>query len=265
MEDLMKQTLKRISGFFQSSLSSLPNYARMLKIKPLLFKISLVVFLSFFIVAGFDSGSRSKYQNYGSEEAIGPKELYVKQMKDKIYDKLLWEVRTYMEKTAPDSDLDPHYLTQKCIEYNIDIVFVLAQGMLESHLGTKGKAKETNSVWNVGTYDNDRILYRYKDPNESIEPYLELLKKEYLINITSNGDTIYKDLHHLVEDKGYINYKGNRFSSAIGYENSMRKLIIKIDMETSIRFYQSIMQMTPDNLILDQNLEVNYSLLQAMR
>jgi len=141
----------------------------------------------------------------------------------------------------------------------------LAQGMLESHLGTKGKAKETNSVWNVGTYDNDRILYRYKDPNESIEPYLELLKKEYLINITSNGDTIYKDLHHLVEDKGYINYKGNRFSSAIGYENSMRKLIIKIDMETSIRFYQSIMQMTPDNLILDQNLEVNYSLLQAMR
>lgn len=270
MKDLMKQTKEKISVFFQGFFSRMHNYANLLKIKPLPLKIFLVFVLFLFSISSSNSDLESVVQNNAvEEEIINPKELYVKQVKDKVYDKLYWEVRTYMDKTAPDSELDPAYLTQKCLEYNMDIVFVLAQGVLESHLGTKGKAKETNSVWNVGTYDNGQILYQYSSPNESVEPYMQLLKKKYLINVTSKGDTIYKDLHHLVEDRGYINYKGDRFASAWGYENSMRKLIIKIDMETSIRFYQSIMEMNPNEMIAyfvpEENLEINYALLQAMK
>jgi hypothetical protein len=267
----MKQTKGKIPTIILGFFSSLPNYVKMLKIKPLFSKILLTFFLFFSSIsgAGLKSESEMSINSEPVETQDDSKAIYVKQVKDKIYQSLYFEVDQYMKTISPTSGLNSAYLTQKCLEYDIDIVFVLAQGILESHLGTKGKASITNSVWNVGTYDNGQILYTYADPNQSVEPYLDLLKKKYLINITAKGDTIYKDLHHLVQDRGYINYKGDRFASAVGYENSMRKLIIKIGMETSIRFYQELYQMNPDDMIAyfvpDQNLEINYALLQAMR
>ena len=100
----------------------------------------------------------------------------------------------------------------------------------------------------MGTYDNGQVLYTYSTANESIEPYLKLLNEKYLINITTKGDTIYRDLHHLLEDKGYTNYNGNRFATAQGYENSMRKLMVKISMSTSIRLYQRLYN-TPEDIL----------------
>jgi len=129
------------------------------------------------------------------------------------------------------------------------LVFVLSQGILESHLGTKGLAYQTNSVWNVGTYDNGIILYQYKTADESIEPYLDLLSRKYLIEITSKGDTIQKSLNSLIQDSGYINYHGKRFASATRYENSLRKLMLKIKLETKISFYQSIIKMDNEQFL----------------
>lgn len=128
------------------------------------------------------------------------------------------------------------------------IRYRLAQGILESHLGTKGIAKTTNSVWN-GTYDDGQILYTYGTPNESIEPYLALLKDKYLMKITSNGDTIQTGLHTLLDDRGYKNMHGNRFATARGYENALRKIIIKIDLETSISMHQSIANLKKEEIL----------------
>lgn len=170
-------------------------------------------------------------------------ELYVESVKTKMTSQLVKEVDNYIKKMAPTSTLTPELVVDKCLRYNVDIIFVLSQALLESHFGTKGKAARTNSVWNVGTYDNGKILYTYKTPDESLEPYLKLINEKYLINITTKGDTVYKDLHHLVEDRGYTNVNGYRFASAKGYENAMRKLMVKIDMETSISFYQDIIKL----------------------
>ena len=167
-------------------------------------------------------------------------EVYVNSVKEKMEVSLISEVGNYIQKMAPDAELSPEFIVKKCVEYDTDIIFVLAQALLESHFGTKGKAAVTNSVWNVGTYDNGMILYTYNDPNESLEPYLKLVNEKYLITVSPKGDTIYKDLIHLVLDRGYVNYAGKRFASARGYENALRKLIITIDMETSIKFYQEL-------------------------
>jgi hypothetical protein len=150
---------------------------------------------------------------------------------------------------APENKLSSQLLVEKCLEYDTDIIFVLSQALLESHFGTKGKAAETNSVWNVGTFDNGQILYTYSHPDKSLEPYLKLVNDKYLIEVTTKGDTIYKDLHHLVQDRGYTNYRGARFATARGYENGMRKLMVRIDMETSIAFYQSILKLEPHELL----------------
>jgi hypothetical protein len=174
---------------------------------------------------------------------------YVKSIKDSFKLNLVSEVENYINKIAPTSKLNPELLVEKCLEYNTDLVFVLSQALLESHFGTKGKATQTNSVWNVGTYDNGKVLYTYKDPNNSLVPYLKLINEKYLINVSENGDTTYKDLSHLLEDKGYINYNGDRFASARGYENGLRKIMIKIDLETKISFYQQLISLSSDDLV----------------
>ena len=176
-------------------------------------------------------------------------EKYVDDLKTQMKTLLVREVEAYIKKQVPESKLTPQYLVDKCLEYDTDIIFVLAQGMLESHFGTRGTAARTHSVWNVGAYDNQKPRNWYDHPDESLEPYLKLVNEKYLINITTEGDTIYKDLYHLVQDKGYINYNGSRFASARGYENGMRKFMIRIDMETSIGFYQDILKLSDAKII----------------
>jgi len=215
----------------------------------ILLKLALVFTLLFLNL----SVSTSVIDTQGASAMVNrpnPEAMYLAEVRGRFEEKLITEVDTYIKKMAPTSKLEAINIVEKCLEYETDIVFVLSQGLLESHFGTKGKASQTNSVWNVGTYDDGQVLYRYKDPNESIEPYLKLLNNNYLIEITPNGDTIFKDLYHLVEDRGYTNYAGARFASARGYENAMRKLMLRIDMETSISFYQEILSLPSKEILV---------------
>lgn len=98
---------------------------------------------------------------------------------------LVDEVQNYIDSIAPYSNLRAFELVENCEKYNVDIKFALAQGEIESHFGTKGMASKTNSVWNVGAFDGYDLMHiktKYNNPNLSIEPYLILLNKKYLIN-----------------------------------------------------------------------------------
>jgi len=218
----------------------------------------LITILLFFNITNTTPGLTSndiKYIVYQPSE----EEMYVNNLKTKMKIELIKEVQTYITNLAPNAKLTAEYVVNKCLEYDTDIIFVLAQAMLESHFGTKGKATITNSVWNVGTYDDGQILYRYRSANESLEPYLKLVNEKYLISVSIKGDTIYKDLGHLLQDRGYINYRGARFASARGYENGMRKLMVKIDMETSISFYQDILKLSEIEILAYFNPSCNQS------
>jgi hypothetical protein len=199
----------------------------------------------------------------GDTQAIPPtlptlskEEIYVRSVKEKMMTSLINEVDKFLLKVAPETELTPSFLVEKCLEYDMDMVFVLSQGLIESHFGTKGLATKTNSVWNVGAYDDQRPKNWYESQDESIEPYLKLVTEKYLIEVTSKGDTIYKDLQHLVL-YSYTNYDGKRFASARGYENAMRKLMVKIDMETNISFYQNILSMPPEQMIAYFNPDIS--------
>lgn len=218
-----------------------------LNLKGLSKKIIYVLIIFMFInIMSFEGKEKIIYVE---DKNVFDTSLYVNNVKDTFKIQLYNEVSEYIHRMAPNSKLNSAYLVEKCLEYETDITFVLSQGLLESHFGTRGKAAETNSVWNVGTYDNGKILYTYKNPNQSIEPYLKLVNEKYLINVTEKGDTTYKDLYHLLEDKSYINYRGLRFASAKGYENALRQIMIRIKRETKIYFYQEIINL-PDEKIL---------------
>ncbi len=149
--------------------------------------------------------------------------------------KLIKSVNKYIKSVAPNSKLSAEVVINKCLKYNIDLSFVLAQGKIESHFGTKGLAKKTNSVWNVGAFDGVSyskisIRNKYQTPNNSAEPYLKLLKNNYLVNKTTD------DLLN-----NFVNKKNVRYATNLNYEKELKMTYEKIVTKTDIdELYQII-------------------------
>lgn len=189
-----------------------------------IFVISTIFYLVF--DAAIEKGSNKRYHNYTSYE------IYT-EMNQLTYDSLksvlVEQVNSYIQQSAPTSALDGLVVVNNCIDYDIDICFVLAQGEIESHFGTKGLARKTNSVFNVYAYDNKEFNEinkngKYKHPDDSVEPYLNLLKNEYLVNNKTEYDML----------KKYENFRGNRYASAKDYEQKLSDKITKIYQNTNI-------------------------------
>ena len=141
---------------------------------------------------------------------------------------LVDEVQNYINTVAPTSNLRACILVDACEKYNIEVKFALAQGEIESHFGTKGLASKTNSVWNVGAYDDhfySKIMgtYKYSHPNESIEPYLKLLYEKYLTNEVEEGLL-----------RNFVDHNGNRFASDKNYEERLKYKYKYISNNTQI-------------------------------
>lgn len=174
--------------------------------------------------------------------AVVNEELYPHLVRVRLQEDLISEVRNYIKKSAPTSKLDAKMLVELCQKYNVDITFVLAQAMLESSLGTKGKAAVTNSVWNVGTYDDGQIRHTYKTVNHSIEPFLILIKEKYL------GE--HKTIANLTRDGGYKTLKGGyRFATFTGYEARLRTMMININLNSSITMYQDVINLSDEKIL----------------
>lgn len=157
-------------------------------------------------------------------------EINIIEYTDSVKTQLINEVDTYINTIAPSSKLDGEIVVDMCCEYNVDIAFVLAQGQIESHFGTTGTARKTNSVFNVGAYDGYSASrqrangFGFSHPNESVEPYLILLTNNYLVN----GKTI-NDLMYV-----YVNHLGMRYASDTRYEYMLRSVYNKINSKTNI-------------------------------
>ncbi len=139
-------------------------------------------------------------------------------------DQLAIEVDNYISSVAPKATIDPYLMIDLCSEYGVDIRFVLAQGQIESHFATKGTAARTLSVFNVGAYDGHsasrqrRNGFGFSDPNESIEPYLQLITTEYMVDGKTESDLM----------KNYVNNLGMRYASNPRYEYMLRSVYKRI-------------------------------------
>ena len=139
------------------------------------------------------------------------------------------EIKKFIDKNAPGNKLSPYVLLTECDRYNVDIRFVLAQGLLESHYGTKGLAKKTNSVFNMGAFDGhgfDKIIgkYKYPDPNASISPYLKTLVKRYIVDGKTEWDLL----------NNFVDINGKRYASYKNYESELKSTIGRINVETKL-------------------------------
>ena len=134
------------------------------------------------------------------------------------------EVDNYISSVAPKANIDAFLMVDLCWQYGVDIRFVLAQGQIESHFATKGTAARTLSIFNVGAYDGHsasrqkRNGFGYSDPNDSIEPYLQLITNEYMVNGKTESDLM----------QNYVNRLGMRYASNPRYEKMLRSVYKRI-------------------------------------
>lgn len=136
--------------------------------------------------------------------------------------KLIREVDEYITSVARNSKINSETIVDACLEYDVDIKFVLAQGHIESHFGTAGKASRTNSVFNI-------IGVKYDHPDHSIEPYLKLLNTRYLVNGKTEKDMM----------KNFCDRNGKRYAMSSTYERELRSTYNKIKKRTDIdKFYK---------------------------
>lgn len=74
-------------------------------------------------------------------------------------------------------------------KYGVPLDLMLAQAIVESNIGTKGRAVKTNNIFNVGNTDDGSNEYQ-KDWKAGLERYAKLIKDEYATdpnNITTQG------------------------------------------------------------------------------
>lgn len=165
-----------------------------------------------------------KYTNYEVYQEVN------KLRYDSLMLELSNEIDAYISKVSNGLSLMSGFVVaSQCVEYDIDVCFVLAQGEQESHFGTYGLARKTNSVFNVFAYDGDSYNEinkngKYEHPNDCIEPYLRLLKRDYLVDGKTEFDLL----------DNYINKNGARYASFENYEDSLCLKINKIKSETRI-------------------------------
>ena len=153
-------------------------------------------------------------------------ELHMHATKEKCVN----NIQHYIDSVAPNSSLNAIEVLDACEEYNIDIVFVLAQAQLESHFGTTGVAYKTNSVWNVMAYDGrtaedmNRNGHGFKHPDYSIRPYLQLLCNNYLGEEKTEYDLLRK----------FESLQGKRYASDKNYEKKLTDIYNRMMESTNI-------------------------------
>lgn len=178
-----------------------------------IWKIIALVAIVMCILLGIYYIKTQSQKTYEYLEMVRIHEAELKYWENKS--KLADAVQEYIHQVAPTSDLSGAILIEECEEYSVDVIFALAQGENESHFGTAGLAAKTNSVWNVGAYTNysfDEIVkkYKYRHPNESIKPYLELLTTKYL-TVGCEEALMQK----------YVDRTGKRFATEPKYEERL--------------------------------------------
>lgn len=186
--------------------------------------ISIIVFLIIYITC-IVSSLQNKKCKYTCDVYRDNIELKYQSAKSQVVE----EIDKYIKFVAPNSTLNAITLFSLCEEYDIDIKFVLAQGHIESHFGTKGMARKTNSVFNVFAFDGQEYHKiskkgKYDHPDYSIKPYLTLLKNYYIVDNKNEYDLMDK----------FVNSEGKRYASDPLYESKLKSKFEYISENTKL-------------------------------
>lgn len=145
---------------------------------------------------------------------------------------LINEVHSYISSVTSYSKLSADSIVFSCLKYDFDIPFLLAAGQIESCFGTAGKAKRTNSIFNLGSHDSGRTFFRYPNPNACIEQYINIVQSNFIRD---------RSINHVLRPGHFKNAKGKRYASCKKYETKLKTTRNRIIKQTNIEYLQSIL------------------------
>jgi hypothetical protein len=147
---------------------------------------------------------------------------------DTIHQQKIEACRAYMDWAMKNQGYDwsttkltPEAIVDICEENNFSIPFTMAIANLESCFGQTPRSKRTNSVFSVGSYDNGKNVCTYSTPDESIAPFINLVKKDYL----QNGK---KTIDDLLVTNQFVNMNGRRYAKNPKYEGQIKSIMNRI-------------------------------------
>ena len=190
----------------------------MKKLDKILMFLFFVVFIGYFISLIISLNWETSFKKQDSLDKLR-NELNYWYTKAQIVD----EMEKYMGYYAPDHNVSAILVLKYADHFNIDPRIFLVQGLAESHYGTKGLARRTNSVCNVGAWDDGTIKRNYTHPDHSIKPYFKLINERYLI---------YKTETELLQN--FVDKDGNRYATYAYYEKELQHLWEDINNKTKL-------------------------------
>lgn len=179
--------------------------------------LSVLILLSIISFFGTDKNDEQKHNIEYS------KNIYAEELQLKFYaskNTLADSINSYIKEVAPHSAMNAISFINECEEYDIDLFFVLAQCQLESNFATTGLGAKTRSAFNIKAYDGhaDKYMDKFKHPDMSIKPYLDIIKTTYLDHDTTELSLL----------DNYINHNGDRYASDPQYEEKLRNIYSKL-------------------------------------
>lgn len=146
----------------------------------------------------------------------------VKAQADSLYNQKVQAVKDYMEYAAKnvklnpeDIQLSPEEMVTACDTMNFDLPLLVAQAHMESCFGLTKRARETNSVFSIGLYDNGKNASTYPTQNASIRPYIRIMQNNFLRG---------RSVDEMLEPGQFVNQNNQRYASAKNYENSIKSI-----------------------------------------
>ena len=132
-----------------------------------------------------------------------------------------FKVKGRLAYNPDDIKLSAEEMVTACENHEYDLILAASQAWNESLWGTTYRARQTNSVFSVGCYDNGVNAFKYETVNHSIEPYILLMKNQYNINPV----TVKKILSGSRE---LVNRSGKRYATSETYEKELTTTYMSI-------------------------------------
>lgn len=194
------------------------------KLKVIAYSILAIVVVGILLSGIYLSSYKSKSEKYYYDYRVDM-ELSYWVYKSAIVD----EVELFMTNKVKRHNISALVLLNECDRYDIDIRLPLCQGLIESHYGTAGLASHTNSIFNMGAFDGNKLdqilgIYKYTHPNQSIGPYLRLLRNSYLGNSKTEKDLL----------KNFVNLSDKRYATYERYEEELNIVWEEINTTTKL-------------------------------
>jgi flagellum-specific peptidoglycan hydrolase FlgJ len=135
-------------------------------------------------------------------------------------------LKSYMEMAAKNQNYDPETIQispeamiEACNQTGFDLPLLIAQAHLESCFGLTPRARRTNSVFSVGSYDNGKNAATYATQNDCILPYIRLIQGKYLND---------KTVDDILKPGAFVNGLNKRYATDTSYERKVKSIRNKI-------------------------------------